>query len=252
MGPRTRRPPLLDLRTPRSQQPRPHPIPSAPPRARVGTHQLGSRTHATSRPTRRMPDTRLHLHRQPTTRSRTPNPTHHASRKSTHTRLVTPVFLGRATSRTPSRPVLSLLATRHGVSACVMPTPPSGPYAVGVGQDGSNAIALGSGRSGPVRAKLRRSVKVARDAGRLSVTDELRAVLAERLADVVDRAAAAGDGPAMERAAGRLLEAIGRLPLDEPQDETPAGGVSGGSDGGRARVVELLDRAPAVGDASHA
>jgi hypothetical protein len=81
----------------------------------------------------------------------------------------------------------------------------------------------------------------------MTLEHEVRAKLAERYADLVDRASTSSDGPALLRAGDKLTELLDTLPI-----RAPGGGDSGDSgDGGRGRVLELLDRPPTVGDSSH-
>lgn len=76
---------------------------------------------------------------------------------------------------------------------------------------------------------------------------EVDALLADRLAGVVDRS----EGQDLVRAVAQLRAAMDRLPLVAPA----APGSGGSGDGGRderGRVLELLDRPAAVGDSAHA
>jgi hypothetical protein len=86
-------------------------------------------------------------------------------------------------------------------------------------------------------------VREAREAGRITTAGEVDAMLADRLAAVVDKS----EGQDLVRAVAQLRSAMDRLPLAEPG---PA--VTGDGDGGRGRVLELIDRPPQVGDSSHA
>lgn len=73
---------------------------------------------------------------------------------------------------------------------------------------------------------------------------EVRALVATRYAELVDRAAAAGDDAAMVKAGDKLLEVL--VPFG-----VSAGGATGGGDGERARLVRVLDSGPTLGNASH-
>lgn len=79
----------------------------------------------------------------------------------------------------------------------------------------------------------------------MTAEHEVRALLAERYAALVDAAAAAGDGPGLLRAGDKLLELLDTLPIR-------AGGEPGdsGSDD-RGQLLRVLDSPAAVGDASH-
>lgn len=113
------------------------------------------------------------------------------------------------------------------------------------GESGADVVRrIGSGRAGPVRVKLRAAVAEARAAGRVTAEHEVRALLAERYAAIVDAAAAAGDGPGLLRAGDKLVELLDTLPIRE-------GGVSDDGGGGRGKLLTIMDGGPEVGDASH-
>lgn len=82
----------------------------------------------------------------------------------------------------------------------------------------------------------------------MTTEHELRAVLAERIAHAVDRAAADGDERRMLAASDKLLELLDTLPIRSVKSE---GGSGVGGDGGRGRVLSILDGPPTVGDAAH-
>lgn len=102
---------------------------------------------------------------------------------------------------------------------------------------------------GAVRAALAE----ARDARRMTVEHEVTAVLALKVAALVDRAAGDVDSPAAD---SRLLKATEQLRdlLDVlPLRPVAARGEGAGSDSGdgRATVLELLSGPPTMGDAAH-
>jgi hypothetical protein len=81
----------------------------------------------------------------------------------------------------------------------------------------------------------------------MTAEHEVRALIAERYAKAVDDAAAAGDDAALLRAGDKLLEVMDTLPI-----RTAARGEGHGSgDNDRARVLELVDSPPTVGDTAH-
>lgn len=106
---------------------------------------------------------------------------------------------------------------------------------------------IGSGKPGAVRAKLRAALAEARAGNRMTVEHEVRAVLAERYAAIVDRAASAGDGRELLAAGDKLLELLDTLPIR-------TGGGGGEGDGGtpRGKLLTILDRGPSVGDSANA
>lgn len=102
----------------------------------------------------------------------------------------------------------------------------------------ADARALGVGRPGPVRAAFRRSDGY----GQLS---ELDRVAADRIAAAVDRAAADGDTRLM-------LTAWRELRRFTAEDVERTEHSDSDSDGGRAAILDLFRRGPAMGDAADA
>lgn len=103
--------------------------------------------------------------------------------------------------------------------------------------------AIGRGR-GPVRSAVQRMLAERREAEAFSAVLEVRALVAERYAELVDRAAAAGDDVALVKAGDKLLEVLGSF------GATAGGGGSGDSSGERGRVFSILDGPPTVGHAA--
>lgn len=76
----------------------------------------------------------------------------------------------------------------------------------------------------------------------MTVEHEVRARIAERYADLVDRASVAGDGPGLLRAGDKLVELLDVLPVR-------VGGVTASDgDGKRAAIFELYHGEPTVVD----
>jgi hypothetical protein len=98
---------------------------------------------------------------------------------------------------------------------------------------------------------VRAALVEAREASRMTLEHEVRAVIAERYAELVDRASSEGDGAAVTRHGDKLLAVLDQLPVRKPADPA-GGGDSGGGDGERGRVLSLLDGEPTVGDSAHA
>jgi hypothetical protein len=97
---------------------------------------------------------------------------------------------------------------------------------------------------------LRKALEEARSAERMTTEHELRAVVAERIAHAVDRAAAAGDEARLLKASATLLELVDTLPV---RSDVPGGGAAGdGGDDRRSAALRLLDSPPEVGDAADA
>lgn len=107
--------------------------------------------------------------------------------------------------------------------------------------------AIGSGRAGRVRAQLRKALDDARAGNRMTAEHEVRALLAERYAAIVDRAAAAGDGGELLRAGDKLLELLDTLPIRRPE-----GGGAGDGSSPRGQLLTIMDGGPEVGDSAHA
>jgi hypothetical protein len=82
----------------------------------------------------------------------------------------------------------------------------------------------------------------------MTVEHEVRALLAERYAAIVDRAASSGDGAELLRAGDKLLELLSTLPIRE------AGGGDGSGDGSddRGKLLSIIDSGPTLGDAADA
>lgn len=113
---------------------------------------------------------------------------------------------------------------------------------------GTRRKAIGSGRAGAIRKALAAAVDEARSAGVVfTLEDELRVLLAEKHAAMVDDAAAAGDPVGLVRASDKLLEVIDTLPIRKPE-----GGGAGDGDGPRGRLLRVLDSPPSVGDTADA
>lgn len=117
------------------------------------------------------------------------------------------------------------------------------------GPDSPTPRAIGSGRSGPVRSALRKALAEARGAERMTAEHEVRALVAERQAAIVDDAARRGDERVLLAASDKLLELLDTLPV---RDVSGGGGAGDGGDGGRAAALRLLDGPPTVGDAADA
>lgn len=79
----------------------------------------------------------------------------------------------------------------------------------------------------------------------MTTEHEVRALLAERYAALVDMTAALGDGPALLRAGEKLLELLDTLPIR-------AGGESDDRGGRRGKLLTIMDGGPEVGDSAHA
>lgn len=105
---------------------------------------------------------------------------------------------------------------------------------------------IGSGRAGPVRAALRKALAEARENRRMTTEHEVTAVLAERIAALVDIAAAAGDGRGMLAAAKELRDLLDALPVRDIRGEAPADD----GNGPRAAIVELFTSEPTLGNAA--
>lgn len=84
----------------------------------------------------------------------------------------------------------------------------------------------------------------------MTAEHEVRALLADRYAAMVDRATSTGDTAGLLRAGDKLLALMASLPIRTPT--TPAGGESGGGDGGRSGFLAVVDGEPQVGDAANA
>lgn len=108
--------------------------------------------------------------------------------------------------------------------------------------------AIGSGRAGAIRKALAAAVLDARnrEGVKFSLEDELRVLLAEKHAALVDDAVAAGDAAAMVRASDKLLEVLDTLPV-----RVSGGGDAGDGSGKRGTLLRLMDGPPQVGDTAH-
>lgn len=84
----------------------------------------------------------------------------------------------------------------------------------------------------------------------MTTEHEVRALLAERYAAIVDLAARDGDGRALLVAGDKLLELLDTLPIRKPD---PVGG-GGSGDGGtsRGQLLSIMDGGPQVGDSANA
>lgn len=71
---------------------------------------------------------------------------------------------------------------------------------------------------------------------------EVRALLAERYADVVDRCSAEADSVGLVRAGDKLTELLDSLPV-----RVPEGGGSGDSGDGRGKLLTIMDGGPTMG-----
>lgn len=107
---------------------------------------------------------------------------------------------------------------------------------------------IGSGRAGPVRAALRKALAEARENERMTTEHEVTAVLAERIAALVDIAAAAGDGRGMLAAAKELRDLLDALPVRVVRGE----GIPSDGNGQRAQLHAIISSPPEVGDTADA
>lgn len=82
---------------------------------------------------------------------------------------------------------------------------------------------------------------------RFSLEDELRVLLAEKHAALVDDAVAAGDAAAMVRASDKLLEVLDTLPV-----RLAGGGDAGDGTTKRGTLLRIMDSPPQVGDRADA
>lgn len=71
----------------------------------------------------------------------------------------------------------------------------------------------------------------------MTLEHEVRALVACRLADVVDRAARESDASRLQSAADDLLEVLDTLPIRKRDD-------AGGEGGARATVLSIMDAPP--------
>ncbi|NYD33855.1 hypothetical protein [Nocardioides kongjuensis] len=114
---------------------------------------------------------------------------------------------------------------------------------------GSAPRAIGAGRPGPVRSALRKALQEARDAQRMTTEHEVRALVADRQAAIVDEAARRGDERVLLTASDKLLELLDTLPVRT----TDAPGGGGADDGGAAGAALLVLRgSPTLGDTADA
>lgn len=80
---------------------------------------------------------------------------------------------------------------------------------------------------------------------------EVDVLMADRWAELIDRASAAGDGDMLARFAVRLSATLDRLPI-EPADAVGGGSPHVGSSGRDGKLLELVDGPPTLGDAADA
>ena len=80
----------------------------------------------------------------------------------------------------------------------------------------------------------------------MTAEHEVRALLAERYAAIVDRAAADDDAVALLRAGDKLLELLATLPVRKAE-----GGGAGDSGSSRGQLLTIMDGGPTVGDTAH-
>jgi hypothetical protein len=118
----------------------------------------------------------------------------------------------------------------------------------GSGSSGSkrSGIRLNRARSGPITAALDESLAELRDRGALVGEARVFAALARRTALVIDAAWRVDDSAAVLRSTRELRELVDLLPLRSTKPKT--GEEAGKGDGGRGRVLELLDSPPSVGN----
>lgn len=81
----------------------------------------------------------------------------------------------------------------------------------------------------------------------MTLEHEVRAVLAERYAELVDRASQSADESKLLKAGAQLLEVLDTLPIRKAE----GGGAGDGSAVGRTGLHAVMDSPPAVGDAAH-
>lgn len=75
----------------------------------------------------------------------------------------------------------------------------------------------------------------------MTLEHEVRALVACRLADVVDRASRESDAARLQSASDDLLEVLDTLPIRRRDGEAGAGG------GERATILSIMDSPPAKG-----
>jgi hypothetical protein len=80
----------------------------------------------------------------------------------------------------------------------------------------------------------------------MSVEHEVRALLAERYAAAVDRAASEGDAGALLRAGDKLLELLDTLPL--VAIEPAGGGGAGDGSSEHGAILGIIHGGPELGD----
>jgi hypothetical protein len=102
------------------------------------------------------------------------------------------------------------------------------------------------GKGGPVRKALTAALDEARAGERMTLEHEVRALLAERLADLVDRAARDSDAKVLQSASSDLLDVLDTLPIRPARE----GGEDDGANA-RGRVLELIDSGPTMGDGAN-
>lgn len=100
---------------------------------------------------------------------------------------------------------------------------------------------IGRGRPGPVRKATREALEAANLPGVFAV----QAILAERYAELVDRASVSGDAPGLLRAGDKLREILAGLPL-VAEGVSPIEPDHGEDEGARLRLV--MDSPPTVGN----
>lgn len=166
-----------------------------------------------------------------------------------------PFFCEPAGTLAALRPGLSLLARTVSSTRAGASRPTLGGVGVPDAQGGSAGVAADDAGSRSVRSALEAALTEARGAGRMRPDHELRALLAVRVAELLD-AEAVSEAPnvgATLRLMDRLSDLVDALPLVGGSGPVaPAGGgdLSDGSGGGG--VTSLFSRTPSVGDAADA
>lgn len=97
-----------------------------------------------------------------------------------------------------------------------------------------------------MRKALHAALADARRWERMTLEHEVRALLAERLADTVDRAARESDTAGLRAASRDLLEVLDTLPV-----RVAEGGVSGDGGSARGQLLRIMDGGPTVGDTAN-
>lgn len=84
----------------------------------------------------------------------------------------------------------------------------------------------------------------------MTVEHEVRALLADRYAAAVDRAASEGDAGGLLRAGDKLLELLDTLPL-VVVEEKPKGGGAGDGSSEHGAILGIIHGGPELGDSAH-